>query len=320
MLVPCVAARKQVITPRSHRRRPLHPGHSQSGYTSGFRTREVHRAITPAPRIGLDMIAIPAGSDGPRSTSGSGLGRRPVRGCVSGETEGQCVRCLEPIAGTASVYLTELYAYPDSVTDETTDADEIHRIVDDPSTSSRPSSTRWRSTYQCAAVPAGVPGPVPEVRYPSGRPDPGHHHDEIDPRWAGLAAQFASTEDPESTEVTQSVDRGAAHRALRSRRSACRTGYRRCPTRTSDRLDHRRSYAYEHGRLPTNERLEFLGDFGAGGGDHRAAVPHPSRPPEGELAKIRASVVNMHALAAMSPGDWVPEGSEPTCVSAAAKR
>ncbi|MFP3671059.1 YceD family protein, partial [Priestia sp. SIMBA_032] len=47
------------------------------------------------------------------------------------ETEGQCVRCLEPVTGTASVYLTELFAYPDSVTDETTDADEMHRIVDD---------------------------------------------------------------------------------------------------------------------------------------------------------------------------------------------
>ena len=58
-----------------------------------------------------------------------------------------------------------------------------------------------------------------------------------------------------------------------------------------------RSYAYEHGGLPTNERLEFLGDavLGLTITDelfHR----HPDRS-EGELAKLRASVVNTQALA-----------------------
>ncbi len=58
-----------------------------------------------------------------------------------------------------------------------------------------------------------------------------------------------------------------------------------------------RSYAYENGGLPTNERLEFLGDSVLG-----VVVTdvlyrtHPDLP-EGKLAKLRASVVNMHALA-----------------------
>jgi len=63
-----------------------------------------------------------------------------------------------------------------------------------------------------------------------------------------------------------------------------------------------RSYAYEHGGLPPNERLEFLGD----------AVlsivitdflyrEHPQLP-EGQLAKLRASVVNMNALAGVARG------------------
>ena len=58
-----------------------------------------------------------------------------------------------------------------------------------------------------------------------------------------------------------------------------------------------RSFAYEHGGLPHNERLEFLGD----------AVlelvvteylysAYPDRP-EGDLAKIRASLVNTYVLA-----------------------
>jgi ribonuclease-3 len=58
-----------------------------------------------------------------------------------------------------------------------------------------------------------------------------------------------------------------------------------------------RSYAYEHGGLPTNERLEFLGDavLGLTVTDelyHR----HPQRP-ESDLAKMRAGVVNTQALA-----------------------
>ncbi|MBK8469938.1 MAG: ribonuclease III [Candidatus Phosphoribacter sp.] len=58
-----------------------------------------------------------------------------------------------------------------------------------------------------------------------------------------------------------------------------------------------RSYAYEHGGLPNNERLEFLGDsvLGLVITDTLYAV-HPDLA-EGNLAKLRASVVNMRALA-----------------------
>ncbi|TCJ99242.1 ribonuclease III [Nocardia alba] len=58
-----------------------------------------------------------------------------------------------------------------------------------------------------------------------------------------------------------------------------------------------RSYAYENGGLPTNERLEFLGDSVLGLSiTERLYTEHPEKS-EGELAKLRASVVNMYALA-----------------------
>ena len=58
-----------------------------------------------------------------------------------------------------------------------------------------------------------------------------------------------------------------------------------------------RSYAYEHGGLPTNERLEFLGDAVLGLTITDALFHrHPDRS-EGDLAKLRASVVNTQALA-----------------------
>ena len=63
-----------------------------------------------------------------------------------------------------------------------------------------------------------------------------------------------------------------------------------------------RSYAYENGGLPTNERLEFLGDSVLGVVvTEQLYLDHPDRP-EGELAKIRASVVNMYALAEIARG------------------
>lgn len=67
-----------------------------------------------------------------------------------------------------------------------------------------------------------------------------------------------------------------------------------------------RSYAYENGGLPNNERLEFLGDAVLGLVVTDALYrDHPDLP-EGQLAKLRSSVVNMRALAgvaaALAPG------------------
>ncbi|MDY6055657.1 ribonuclease III [Micrococcus sp.] len=58
-----------------------------------------------------------------------------------------------------------------------------------------------------------------------------------------------------------------------------------------------RSFAYEHGGLPTNERLEFLGDsvLGYVVTDHLYAA-YPDLP-EGDLARRRAAVVSTRALA-----------------------
>jgi ribonuclease-3 len=58
-----------------------------------------------------------------------------------------------------------------------------------------------------------------------------------------------------------------------------------------------RSFAYENGGLPTNERLEFLGDAVLGVVITTALYHNHPDLPEGQLAKLRASVVNMRALA-----------------------
>ncbi|WP_309064454.1 ribonuclease III [Microbacterium sp.] len=63
-----------------------------------------------------------------------------------------------------------------------------------------------------------------------------------------------------------------------------------------------RSYAYEHGGIPHNERLEFLGDSVLGlAVTVMLFTTHPDLD-EGELAKRRASVVSTVALAEVARG------------------
>lgn len=72
--------------------------------------------------------------------------------------------------------------------------------------------------------------------------------------------------------------------------------------RLFDRALTHRSYAYENGGLPTNERLEFLGDsvLGVVVTEH-LFVSYPDLS-EGQLAKLRAAVVNSRALAGVARG------------------
>ena len=68
----------------------------------------------------------------------------------------------------------------------------------------------------------------------------------------------------------------------------------------SDLLQHaltHRSFAYENGQVPNNERLEFLGDSVLGlVVTDTLFTSHPELP-EGQLAKLRAAVVSAKALA-----------------------
>jgi ribonuclease III len=70
-----------------------------------------------------------------------------------------------------------------------------------------------------------------------------------------------------------------------------------------------RSYAYEAGGLPHNERLEFLGDSVLGLVVTTTLYDANPEESEGQLAKLRAAVVNMRALAdvgrTLGLGDYV---------------
>lgn len=90
------------------------------------------------------------------------------------------------------------------------------------------------------------------------------------------------------------ADAASSHATLEGR-----LGYRLDPALLARALTHR-SYAYENGGLPTNERLEFLGDSVLGlVVTDTLYRTHPDLP-EGQLAKLRAAVVNSRALASVA--------------------
>ena len=75
-----------------------------------------------------------------------------------------------------------------------------------------------------------------------------------------------------------------------------RLGVRLEPTGLQLALTHR-SWAYEAGGAPNNERLEFLGDSVLGIAITDALYHRYPDVPEGQLAKLRSAIVNARALA-----------------------
>ncbi len=171
---------------------------------------EVHRTIRTPSRIGVEMIGIEEGSEVDvdlrlESVSEGVL----VTGTVCGETAGQCSRCLEPVEGTVHVFLTELFAYPDSETEQTTDEEDVHRIVDE-------------QIYLEQSIIDGVamelpmsplcsedcPGLCPQCGVRLAIADPDHSHDVIDPRWAGLAAKLDTLKEDGKTDDNDGTGAG----------------------------------------------------------------------------------------------------------------
>jgi uncharacterized protein len=139
-------------------------------------------------RIGLDMIAIEAGAplelDLRIESVSEGV---LVTGTVAAPTVGECARCLSALGSRVQVGLTELFAYPDSTTEATTEEDEVGRIVDDTINIEQSiiDAVGLELPFAPMCTP-DCPGLCPECGVALAA-EPGHQHDRIDPRWAKLA-------------------------------------------------------------------------------------------------------------------------------------
>jgi uncharacterized protein len=112
-----------------------------------------------------------------------------VTGSVSAPTSAECARCLTPISGRVDVELTELYAYPDSATEASTEDDEIGHVVDDSIDLEQPiiDAIGLALPFSPLCSP-DCQGLCPDCGVPLATAEPGHGHEKLDPRWAKLAA------------------------------------------------------------------------------------------------------------------------------------
>ncbi|GAB3136158.1 DUF177 domain-containing protein [Tsukamurella serpentis] len=156
---------------------------------------QVHRTVAAPQRIGVDLVGIESGEEIDLDLQVQAVSEGVlVTGTVSADTTGQCARCLGDVSGALNLFLTELYAYPDSETDRTTDDDEMYRIEDDMIDLEQAIIDAVgmelpldpTCTDDCPGLCQGCGEKLAEL-------EPGHAHEQIDPRWAKLA-EFASTD------------------------------------------------------------------------------------------------------------------------------
>lgn len=153
--------------------------------------RAVHRDV-PAPggdrRIGLDVLAVPPGAtivlDVRLESVSEGV---YVSGTAEMPLVGECARCLDELTDDVTVDLGELFAYPASVTDETTDADELPRVIDEHVDLEQTVRDAVVVDLPLASLCADdCPGLCPDCGERRADLGPDHGHETLDPRWAAL--------------------------------------------------------------------------------------------------------------------------------------
>jgi uncharacterized protein len=121
-----------------------------------------------------------------------------VSGTVTAPVTGECARCLTAVTDEVTVDVTELFVYPDSVTDQTSEEDEVSRLVGDmldlepvvrdALVLDLPLSPLCRE--DCRGLCAGCGIALDDL------PDD-HTHTATDPRWAALAERFGGSPEKE---------------------------------------------------------------------------------------------------------------------------
>jgi uncharacterized protein len=153
--------------------------------------RTFHRDV-PAPpddrRIGLDVIGVPPGAPVALDVRLEAVTEGVyVSGTAAAPLVGECARCLDELTDEITVELAELFAFPESATDETTDEDELPRVVGD--------HVDLEQTVRDAIVLALPLAPLcsddcaglcPECGQRRADLAPDHRHETLDPRWAAL--------------------------------------------------------------------------------------------------------------------------------------
>jgi uncharacterized protein len=154
--------------------------------------RDFVRTVSAPAQLGLDMIGVPAGAPLELAVRLESVTEGVLAtGTVSGPLDGQCGRCLTEFTDDFVVDFVELFAYPDSLTERTTDSDDVARldrdrldlepVVRDTVVLSLPLTPLCRSDCR---------GLCPQCGEKLDDLSEGHSHDLPDPRWAALHERF----------------------------------------------------------------------------------------------------------------------------------
>lgn len=157
----------------------------------------VAQTVSSPRRIGLDLIAIEPGADVELNVRLESVSEGVlVSGTVAAPVRGQCSRCLNPVNSQVDLELTELFVYPGSTTEATTEPEDIGRIID---------QTIDLEQVIVDAVGMALPfAPLCSPECPGlclhcgvvlATAEPDHHHDQIDPRWAALTTLLGTDPD-----------------------------------------------------------------------------------------------------------------------------
>jgi uncharacterized protein len=168
--------------------------------------REYRRSVPAPAGLVLDIIGVPEGAplelDVRLESVTEGV---LVTGTITAPLRGECGRCLDPVSDELTVDVCELFAYPDSATDETTEPDEVPRLdrdyldVEPMVRDAVVLALPW--TPLCRPDCAGL---CPNCGQRLDDLPADHAHSEFDPRWAALAA--LRTPPGPSTESTAGTD------------------------------------------------------------------------------------------------------------------
>jgi uncharacterized protein len=182
-------------------RRPLVLDVRELGRRAGS-MRPVQRTVPAPAGLGVELASVPEGADLALDLRMEAVVEGVlVSGTVGAPIAGECGRCLDPVSTAVTADVQELFAYPDSATDGTTDDDEVSRLDGD--------FLDLEPAVRDAIVLALPLSPLCREDCAGLCPDCGarrddlpadHTHETLDPRWAALTERFdaSSTDSQEN--------------------------------------------------------------------------------------------------------------------------
>lgn len=157
----------------------------------GRRPGSMRRLSLPVPApsgFGLELVGVPAGAQLQLDLRlESVIEGVLITGTVSAPVVGECARCLGAVTDEVVADVQELFAYPDSITEETTSEDEVSRLDGD--YLNLEPVVRDALVLALPLIPLcreDCLGLCPTCGERRDELPPDHAHDQVDLRWAAL--------------------------------------------------------------------------------------------------------------------------------------